>query len=283
MIDPLERALSELAMRAEQYDIPLIIGGGYGLLLRRRQIQEGNIRTIRPVPHARSTQDLDVFLQTDLLVDESRIARLRDIIIDLGYQPTPGAKYYQFHREPSPDDAASSVKIDLLAPLPLDAEHLALLKYDNRRVRPRGVRGLHAHTTPEACSIGAYLTPMDVRGGGRVYIPHPFTYAVLKLFALRDRIDDQRKAMGRYHAFDIYTILAMTTESQWNEAIEIRDNFPDPGISHAAGTIVHGMFRDEEDRGTLALRSHASVLGIARDELDVPGFLRDLHELFPPN
>jgi hypothetical protein len=282
MIDPLESALSELALKAEVHDIPLIVGGGYGLVLRARQVHALGIPTLRAVPAVRSTQDLDLFLKADLLVDERRIAKLRDILHELGYQAVTGAEYYQFMRELELDTRKWVVKIDLLASLPLDVEKLKLLKYDRRRARPRGVKDFHAHTAPEACSVGDYVVPVDLENGARIHLPHPFSYAVLKLFALRDRIGDQRKDMGWYHAFDLYTIFAMITEQQWGEALMLRDNFPDPRIAREARRIVHDLFADTDSRGILALRQHAMISGIASDEIILPEFLRDIHELFPP-
>jgi hypothetical protein len=207
---------------------------------------------------------------------------LRDIRHELGYPAVTGVEYYQFMRELEFDTRKWVVKIDLLAPLPLDVEKLKLLKYDRRRARPRGVKDFHAHTAPEACSVGDYAVPVDLENGARIYVPHPFSYAVLKLFALRDRIGDQRKDMGRYHAFDLYTIFAMITERQWGEAVMLRDNFPDPGIAREARRIVHDLFADTDSRGILALRQHAMISGIPSDEIILPEFLRDIHELFPP-
>jgi hypothetical protein len=45
---------------------------------------------------------------------------------------------------------------------------------------------------------------------------------MMKLFAFRDRLDDADKEFGRYHALDLYTILATTTEMEWNQAIEFQ-------------------------------------------------------------
>jgi len=37
---------------------------------------------------------------------------------------------------------------------------------------------------------------------------------MMKLLAFRDRLDDTDKAFGRYHALDLYTILATMTEKR---------------------------------------------------------------------
>jgi hypothetical protein len=45
----------------------------------------------------------------------------------------------------------------------------------------------------------------------------------MKLFAFRDRLSDEDKEFGRYHALDLYTIIATTTEKEWELAPKLRD------------------------------------------------------------
>jgi hypothetical protein len=45
----------------------------------------------------------------------------------------------------------------------------------------------------------------------------------MKLFAFRDRLDDADKEFGRYHALDLYTIVATTAEEEWSYALALRD------------------------------------------------------------
>jgi predicted nucleotidyltransferase len=56
-----------------------------------------------------------------------------------------------------------------------------------------------------------------------IFLPHPYTFAMMKLFAFRDRVEDADKDFGRYHALDLYTILATTTEDEWAYALKLRD------------------------------------------------------------
>ena len=47
----------------------------------------------------------------------------------------------------------------------------------------------------------------------------------MKLFAFRDRFEDPNKKFGRYHALDLYTILATTTEKEWEYTLQLRDQY----------------------------------------------------------
>lgn len=60
MADPLRKELQALARDLQARDIPLIVGGGYGLLLRTELIRSSGSRTLIPdLPTARSTEDLE--------------------------------------------------------------------------------------------------------------------------------------------------------------------------------------------------------------------------------
>ena len=98
------------------------------------------------------------------------------------------------------------------------------------RVRPKAEKKgrLHAHDTPEA--VGVEDEPLFVpvqgpRSTGEecqavVCLPQAFSYALMKLFAFRDRKDDPdpRKDKGRHHALDLYAVVAMTTEPEYDFA-----------------------------------------------------------------
>lgn len=283
--DPLRGELYALALALRERVVPLVVGGGYGLILRQRHVAEGGTRTLRRVPPARSTEDLDVFLTAELIADADRVAALRDALADLGYEGVDGALYYQFEREVDYRGQRRTVKVDLLAPLPDDDDARARLKHDGRRVRPRDVRGIHAHTSPEALTVAEHPLAVELDGDGgpvTVYVPHPYTYLVLKLHAYRDRREDADTDFGRRHAFDLYRTLAMTTEPEWESAQALRDRFNEAGPVREARRIAHDLFGGETAPGTLALQNEARRSGFDLLGQDTLAFMRDLHELFPP-
>lgn len=71
--DPLQSNLLDLLYELRDSGVQLIIGGGYGLYLKRKLGQETDQATLCSfVPAARPTEDLDVFLATHILVDPAK-------------------------------------------------------------------------------------------------------------------------------------------------------------------------------------------------------------------
>lgn len=125
-------------------------------------------------------------------------------------------EYYQFFRGVIVEGAPRNLKFDFLA-APVLGEQAKKVKADVRCIRQRAVTGapMHAHTTPEALTGEENLLAVNIGEADKrieVFLPHLFSYAMLKLFALRDQIDNEAKEFGRHHAFDIYSTWAMMTE-----------------------------------------------------------------------
>ena len=85
------------------------------------------------------------------------------------------------------------------------------------------------------------------------------------------------KEFGRYHALDLYTILATTTEGEWEYALELRDQHKNDPLAIEAGHMVSEYFSAPERLGMIRLReSH-----YYRPELQIEKFMSVLQELFP--
>ena len=97
---------------------PLMIGGGFGLFLKRRYLEHGRERTLieRPElwPMIRPTRDIDVITPLELLADLERRWPLAAALSRLGYQPIEGSEHWQFLQSGDPAQAGQGVKIDLL-------------------------------------------------------------------------------------------------------------------------------------------------------------------------
>ena len=127
---------------------------------------------------------------------------------------------------------AGSVKVDLLTG-PQDHFRDTAARVDKRRIRPRPSVGLHAHPVDEAPTLEEGLVAVPLTGRLRsglpwhseVFLPHPYTFLMMKLFAFSDRRHDPQKDFGRYHALDLYSILATTTEEEWRTALALRDRY----------------------------------------------------------
>jgi hypothetical protein len=87
-LDQLTANLLDLLFELEGRNIPIMIGGGFGLFLKRQHLQSSNARTLfDSLPEPRATNDLDMFLRAEILSDLGRTREVRDAIVRLGYAP----------------------------------------------------------------------------------------------------------------------------------------------------------------------------------------------------
>jgi hypothetical protein len=278
--DPLRKELQALARDLQARDVPLIVGGGYGLLLRTELIRSSDSRTLIPdLPTARSTEDLDIFLKAEVISNPDKTDPIREALDRRGYEPV--AKYFQFQREVDYLGSARKVKVDFLA-APVPDELSEKVKADNVRLRPRGGKGLHAHVTPEALTVEESLITVDIGEGDEslaIYLPHPFSYLLLKLYALRDRLHDEGMSYGRHHAFDLYATIAMMTETEWEECLRLKQKHEDAPRLIEAHNIATNLFADTTAIGALRLREHIRSTGYDLSEEQLNVFLETLHEI----
>lgn len=277
--DPLRADLCQLARVLAQRNVSLFVAGGYGLILKEEYVREHGLATVASIYPTRATEDLDVFLSAELVTDAAGMEALRDVLRELEYEPVETAKYYQWTRTVEVGGIERTTKVDILAQLPKDT---STLKLDSRRVRPRSLKGLHAHPADEAEFVDLKAIKIEVCRDeplAFVYVPHPFNYLLLKLFALRDRLDDEEVDYGRHHAFDLYQIVRMLTRDEWVEVSELRSSLEDTDLVREARGLAVQLFGDQEQVGALRLREH--LLRGSRDinDYSVEEFCRDLQKL----
>ena len=95
----LQTALLNLLYEIRNDDLNLIMGGGYGIYLKRQHVRELGVRTLlNEWPEVRSTNDLDLFLWPEFLIDSTRLKPLAAALPRLGYEVIKGAENYQFVR-----------------------------------------------------------------------------------------------------------------------------------------------------------------------------------------
>lgn len=280
----LQTALTDVLYETKDDALRLIIGGGYGIYLKREYVRENEIRTLlREWPEARSTNDLDLFLRPELLVNSARLKPLAAALQHLGYEVVGGAEKFQFVKPGLDGSRAGSLKIDLLTG-PQSSFAGSPAKVDARRVRPRPSVNIHAHPVDEALTLEEGLLPVTINGvtssgiphQAAIFIPHPLTFVMMKLFAFRDRLADAAKEFARYHALDIYSVLATTTEKEWGEALELQEVHRAASVVIEAARIVREHFSSSSSLGMLRLRESP----YSRANLQVNEFLAALHELF---
>ncbi|MBW2642720.1 MAG: hypothetical protein JRC89_04960 [Deltaproteobacteria bacterium] len=284
-IPDLQTSLLDLLFEIEGTDIKLIIEGGFGTYLKIDYVQRLGMRTLlQEWPEPRSTNDLDLFLRPELLIESAKLKPLAEAIARLGYKVVPGAEKYQFVK-PGPGGAvASSVKIDILTG-PQERFQGTKVRVDARRARPKPSVGIHAHPVDEALTLEEALMPVLMSGKlssgepwkAEVFLPHPYTFLMMKLFAFRDRLDDADKEFGRYHALDLYSILSTTTEEEWRYALKLRDRHGNQPYVLEARRLVSEHFSDLDRLGMVRLRESTYY----RPELQLDEFMSALQELFP--
>jgi hypothetical protein len=241
---------------------PLILAGGYGLYLKQLYLTENSrIQTLFAPgdwPAARTTNDIDLVLQAEIVTDSVSMKSLRRALDQLGCRVVETAKYTQFVRDMKP----GPVKIDLLAaPLGRFANRVPK---DPRRVKPRPSVKLHASKLEEALGVDRHARRLPIEGrlssGGKhrteILIPQAFTYLLMKLCAFRDRMDDMDQQLGQHHALDIYRIVGMLTRDEDPDVRHLRLEFAEhPTVVEARGiAVTHFTFPD--GIGRLRIREH---------------------------
>lgn len=262
--------------------VNLIIGGGYGLYLKQLHLQDHpEQRTLFPLsalPSARTTEDIDLILQADVVTDSSTMKTIRQALDRLGFEVVESAKYMQFTRAMGP----GFVKIDLLAaPLGSFADRV---KRDARRVKPRPSVDLHASKLEEAVAVEEHAIVIPIAGTlstrarheTTIRVPQAFSYLLMKLTAFRDRLDDTDKQLGRHHALDIYRIVGMMTRDEDAHVRELSRRFSDHASVAEARRIVNTLFHDPVGIGCLRIREHP----LATPVLDLSRFAVELQAIF---
>ena len=136
MITDLRTALLDLLHEARDTDIKLIIGGGYGIYLKTGYVRRLDLRTLlQEWPEPRSTNDLDLFLRPELLIEPAKLKPLAKSIAKLGYRVVPGAEKYQFAKPGPRGLEIGSLKIDILTG-PQSRFQGTRVKIDSRRAKP---------------------------------------------------------------------------------------------------------------------------------------------------
>jgi hypothetical protein len=281
----LQTALLDLLYEVKGTDVVIIIGGGYGIYLKTGHVRRLGKRTLlQEWPEPRSTNDLDLFLRPELLIHAGKVKPLALALSRLGYAVVPGAEKYQFAKPGPGGGMAGGIKIDILTG-PRTRFEGTKVKADARRARPSPSVGIHSHPVDETPTLEEGLLPETLSGNlssgsswqAEVFLPHPYTFAMMKLFAFRDRLDDADKEYGRYHALDLYTIMATTTEGEWRGALAMRERYAKDPYVKEAGILVSKYFASLDSLGMLRMRESR----YHRAQLQLAEFMSVLKELFP--
>jgi hypothetical protein len=282
-MDQLTASLLDLLHELEGRAVPLTVGGGFGLYLKRQHLAVTEQRTLfHQLPEPRATNDLDLFLRAEVIADMDRTREVADAIRRLGYTAVEAAKFLQWKREVVVAGVLQEVKIDILVgPL---GDFRNKLNVSMPRVRPRGNIRFHAHAVEEALRIEDGPLAVTVAGkcsvgepaSQTVFIPQAFPYLLMKLHAFEDRKNKGQKDKERHHALDLYTIVGMMTEGEYERAKELGAALAaDIHVGRARG-VVRDHFKDRTAVGVLRLREHS----LYREDFLLSDFMSVLGEIF---
>lgn len=285
--DVMRERLTTLARKLQEDDIKLIIGGGYGLILKHEYLQRNEFITrFAEIPEDRSTNDIDIFLKLEIITDAEKMEKIKTVLKELEYEPV--AHYFQFVIDK--DSPERKVKIDLLAP-PVGKNEKALVEIKKPRIRAKKASKIHGYLTEEAVTVEEELIPFNIGEADdsiEIFLPHPFTYLILKLFAVRDRNDlyeekhkEEDLSKAKYHAFDIYRIIAMMTEEEWKQAENLREKYVESSIVSEARQIANEYFSSLGAKGFFRLKQHIRDKEIMIEDENISAMIADLKELFP--
>lgn len=285
--DVLRASLLELLHALGGESQRVLLAGGYGLYLKQLHLAEVGRNTLIPVelwPAPRATQDLDLVLSTEIVADAKAMQTVRTTMDQLGYVVVEGSEYLQFNRTIS---GTQVVKIDLLTAQLDVLRGNPLIKTDSRRARPAtgDKPQLHAHPTDGALALDE--SPLQIELTGRlangesvtahVNIPHPFSHLLMKLTAYRDRRGDADKELGRHHALDVFRIVAMLTEREYEEVRQCVARFATNAQVQSCAEQVQKHFADRTGAGLLAMREHA----LWQNDEQIEQFIEAITGLFP--
>jgi len=287
--DPLVRHLAELAKGLDTENIPIILGGGMSLYLRQKFMSRQTARYPFDLL-SRSTEDLDIFLSSGLIVDAWKIDALRHTIDRLGYQVVPEARNFQFKKEVLLYGRERTIKIDLLAAPPRE-EDMALVSIKKPRIKPKKcVSDIHAYLTVESegIELGKHaiepelLVPSLKLKNKILFLPSAFNLLILKLHAFEDRKNDEKSYFGRHHAWDIFATTVKMNEADWAAAKAHLELHATHSYMKKAAGVRKADFSSRTGLGLLRLRENEAYKQ-ERELYDtyLEPFIEDLAALLP--
>ncbi|RAL20622.1 hypothetical protein DL240_16455 [Lujinxingia litoralis] len=235
---------------------------------------------------SRSTEDLDLLLSAEVIIDPTQMKDLRDILKSLGF--TAVVNYMQFEHELTVGGHRQTVKVDLLASPPHE-DRLNDVKITAFRIRPKQTKKIHAYLTREAAGIHISPITLDVSSGlqstapAEVQIPSSLNYLVLKLHAFKDRhdISDTNPDGGRHHALDIFRIVTDMRQSDWKSAQHHTSTEKEMEYLQVAAYLQRRFFSNVSALGAVRIRENQSYQNErATFDTYLPLVLNDLDELF---
>ena len=145
---------------------------------------------------------------------------------------------------------------------------------------------MHGRLTPEAFAIDDEPVLVEVRRGAgsgtiSVLTPHPFAWVNMKVRAAYDRqraLDEQRepKRSSGKHIGDVYTLIAMMTEPEFDRCGELARKYAGTEIAEEIRQEAERLFLGEEAPGLRDIE-----IAVRPNEEERKRFRDGLRSIFP--
>lgn len=280
MNDVLLEHLLELERELQKHDIQIIVGGGLSLYLRQTYRPASSPRYPINV-ETRSTDDIDLFLSSEIIVNRDKVEGIKSSLKKLNYQVVPEAKNFQFSKKVTLLGQDRTVKVDILS-APPKAKDLQEVEIHKPRIKPKGISDFHAYLTQEAFGIEMGVMEIMVEGQ-KFHIPSAYNYLILKLNAFEDRKErnDAASDYGRYHAYDIFATVTRMDEEDWKEAKTHFLAHQEQDYLKKTCQIQQSCFAKISDIGLIRLQENIHYQN-RKSEFDpyLDPFIQDMNDLF---
>jgi hypothetical protein len=251
MSDPLMGHLADLCREAPAGSF--ILGGGLALRVRREMLLRSGASTLArgagyELPEARATTDIDAFLRLEVFERGDR--QVRDAIDRLGYRVRTAK--WQFQRPLYPGAEEPTLILDLMSAWPPETTAVAV---HGIRVGSGSRADLHGHGVEEAFAVERDPREIALVKNGvevaRPHVAHPFAMLCMKVRASHDwlrykrdpwTLGPNRKPPSEKHAFDVALCVAMLTEDERDECIELASAYADHPIAGAIRSEAAPLF-----------------------------------------
>lgn len=282
--DFLLETLSSLAKEFDKIKVPLILGGGLSMYIKIRFMKKKRSPRYQRLPFQRSTKDIDIFLTSDIIVNPVMITNIKSVISYLGFNVK--TEYFQFIKEIKFEGSKKEVILDLLSQ-PVTLRELEKVKVSDTRIRPKDVKEFHAFHHKEAEIINTNLIKVEdfvdrslTNLFQNVFLLSSFSFIVLKLHAFKDRINDDKKDFGRYHAYDIFSAIIEMDDIDWEAAQAQYISYESNPVIIESKKIIRDFFSNMNSMGIIRLKEN-QLYARDREEYDkyINSFIEDLNEL----
>ena len=115
-----------------------------------------------------------------------------------------------------------------------------------------------------------------------VLIPRAFPYVLMKLGALRDRINDENKQEGRHHAMDLYRIVGLLTEEEADFSARLALEYEGHFEIGEANRAIDKLLAPRDGLGRLRLLEYQRMNRDSVPEVDPDFLVEELRRLLSP-